>query len=339
MDNRRRVNRSRNTNSSSGSQNGSYGRSVQRRGNNREASQKKNILNFIALVLCCVLFLVTFINMLAPKKSEEAKPKKKDTDPNAISIQTARSIDDLNKMSYPEIDVAGFTTIPGFVPLYVKNQDSEEYSLVSFDTSMNNFTVDAVGYYNGPFFENGSDIVVENAFAAVVTNSSSSIISNGKLILKAGDRQINFTISYLPERSTAVIVNDENTTFQKDAQVSFVSFTGSTATSQDIKDVLDVQTSDGSISVKNITQDSVSDINIYYKNKVKGIYYGGIAYRSYLSYLDPDQQSNLIAQHFSDGLAEIVYYSYTLPVDNSILDGSTVSSAVDGGTDNENNNG
>ena len=317
MDNRRRVRRYRPSNVSSGTQTRTVSRG---RNGSRGGSSKRNLLNFVALVICCGLALAYLISMVIPK----GEKKKENKDPSNMSIQTAKTLDELNKLSYPEVSIAGFSTVPGFVPKYIKNEETGEYSIVSLETSNTNLNIDAVGYYNGPFFENGSDIVVEKAFAIVVTNSGSSIIDNGKLILKAGDRQVNFTINYLPARSTAVIVNDENTTFQKDSEVSFISYTGTTATSMDVKDKLEVTTDNESLFLKNLTQDQIKDINIYYKNKVKGIYYGGIAYRSYLTQIEAASQSNLLAQHYVKDLSEIVYYSYTEPVQSSILDSSTV---------------
>jgi hypothetical protein len=317
MDNRRRVvTRSR---ASSGPA-APRTRTVNRgRRPSKGVPSKKNLLNFVALVLCCGLALAYFFSLVLPKGEKKNESK----DPNEQTIQTAKTLDELGKLSYPEISLAGFSTVPGFMPKYVQDPETKEYSVLSLDTSNTNLKIDAVGYYNGPFFENGSDIVVEKAFAIVVTNSSSSIIDNGKLILKAGDRQINFTINYLPARSTAVIVNDENTTFQKDADVTFISYSGTTTTSQDVKGKIEVTEDTETISLKNLTENELRDVNIYYKNKVKGIYYGGISYRSYLTKLDAGAQSNLLAQHYVKDLSEIVYYSFTEPVESSILDGST----------------
>ena len=95
------------------------------------------------------------------------------------------------------------------------------------------------------------------------------------------DAELAFTLSKLdPVRSESAISD-----FESDASMN--------------DDKIQITTDGGNITVKNISDSPISEMSIYYKYLIDGIYYGGIAFSGKFQDIQPGESVTQTSERFS----------------------------------------
>lgn len=139
---------------------------------------------------------------------------------------------------------------------------------------------DDVGFYSGPFMEDGSDREVEGVASVLVTNRSGQYLDRAELTYEVDGRLARFIVAGLhPGRSAwvleanALAAGEESKYIYIEGTASYLD--GVEPTTPEIT----VSSVEGRLRVVNNTDRTLENVIIYYKNLHEdGAYLGGITY-------------------------------------------------------------
>lgn len=169
------------------------------------------------------------------------------------------------------------------------------------------------GGYAGAFVEDGSNEPVENVTAITLENRGDDYIQLMRFAVTTdnGDRYVFELTTLFPGEKMTVMETDKKAFTGGDfATAEIIAYTPFAAEPSMCEDVFAVETGDGTITVKNISEETVSAGRVFYKNYVNGTYIGGITYMSSFENLEPGASSSLYAAHFSGENSRAVFVTY-----------------------------
>lgn len=172
-------------------------------------------------------------------------------------------------------------------------------------------SVTGMGSYSGPFYEDGSDDEVSEILAVTVKNDSAKYLEYMEFELIIGGKSCAFSLSTLPPGQSAVVLEKNRCEYTAAAaETASVSLCAFFETQPDMQENrFAITLADGIINVENITDSDISeDVLVYYKNKVGGIYYGGITYRVRIEGgVSAGEIRQIPATHFSLNSSEVLF--------------------------------
>ncbi len=150
--------------------------------------------------------------------------------------------------------------------------------------------------------------------AVVAENVSDEDVEYAVLTVKTQNSTLSFNVSALLSGTKAVLLCNESvpgdpdevyTAWQtKDKAV----FKNSPVMNED---KFDISVADGSISIKNISGEDISNnIYIYYKDKKDDLVNGSVTYRTYISGLKADSQTFIKAPEINKDNCQIIFTDY-----------------------------
>lgn len=189
----------------------------------------------------------------------------------------------------------GTAELEGFTPL---DQDNLTQGITLDNADV---TLDAVGIYTGKYVEDGSDTDIENVPAILVTNHGENMIETGEIQLHLGEKGIAvFEMTDIPAGKSALVLDlnkldcVEGVTAEYWAE--FIKFAEDTSLAEDKFDITGTQ---GSLTLKNKTDEEYGVVYAYYKNKLtKDIYLGGITYRATFEQIPAQGEEEAEAIHY-----------------------------------------
>ena len=172
-------------------------------------------------------------------------------------------------------------------------------------------TVIGMGSYTGPFYEDAGDEQVSEILAVTVKNNSDKYLEYIEFELTIGGKSCEFSLSTLPSGQSAVVLEKNRCAYtDATAEGASVSACAFFETQPDMhEDIAALTFADGIINAENISDSDIAgDVRVYYKNKVGGVYYGGITYRVRIEGGIPAGEIRQVpASHFSTNSSEVMF--------------------------------
>ena len=162
--------------------------------------------------------------------------------------------------------------------------------------------------YEGPFLEGRTDTPVSEITALLLYNSGKQEIAQAEVILTAQQELTFFASNIMP--GAHVLVLEKNAAAWQSWEVT--ACTGWTSPPQRPslpEDALQIREVDmGTIALTNTTEETLTDIWIYYKNYLpqSGFYIGGITYLKTVAFIRPGQTVELSLRNYASGYSRIM---------------------------------
>lgn len=167
----------------------------------------------------------------------------------------------------------------------------------------------------GNFLEDGSDEFCENLLAATFRNDADRTIQYMTVNVTIGQEMYAFSFSTVPSGESVIAYEmnkKEAPTDMKDvfAEAEHVAFFQEEPSVYD--DELEIKVADHTVTVKNISSETIDkEISIYYKNWSGNAYVGGITYRLRIAEtLEPGESCNGFASHALETQSKVMFVTY-----------------------------
>ncbi len=178
---------------------------------------------------------------------------------------------------------------------------------------------DEVAVYNGEFVESGKDEPVTNVASMLVTNKSDKYLDYAKLIYEVDGNEAIFILSGLQPGKSAWVLESKG--LKATAESKFVYVNAITAYKDHVVRApkeLDIKYGAGMLMVKNVSDEPLENVVVYYKVVHKdGNYLGGRTYAVSFGSIEPGQSVQKDAGHYKEDWTQIVRVDLTKPTDDN----------------------
>lgn len=162
--------------------------------------------------------------------------------------------------------------------------------------------------FSGEFVEDGSNELVENVAAVLVTNQSEEFLDFCTLQYEINGKEATFIVTGLPAGRSAWVMEDSRMTIAEEANFSYqgcvTSFRDGVVASTD---KISIYSNGNTLIAVNNTQETVKGVFVYYKVlHTDGNFFGGITYSINFGDIEPGKTVQEIAGHYVNGKTEIV---------------------------------
>ena len=187
-----------------------------------------------------------------------------------------------------------------------KNTPSDETDKESYFCTFDSDKIKVItlGAYDGLFVEKGGFDNVTSVAAIKIRNDSGRMIEYAKLSFRVNEyERAEFEIKAVPAGAQALVMEitarqysaDDKYTLINDGESSFAAYCDASMND----DKIQITTDGGNITVKNISDSPISEMSIYYKYLIDGIYYGGIAFSGKFQDIKPGESVTQTSERFS----------------------------------------
>lgn len=190
-------------------------------------------------------------------------------------------------------------------------------SMKPFPWSVSNepLVVSDLGAYSGNYMEDGSDALISNVLMLVVKNTSDKAVEYAEISVDADFAYAKFTVSALPAGESAVVLESAQMVYDPNTEYSLDGIVASYYEDNSFTlhpELFDITGAEGEISVKNISDKSISGpVYVYYKLVKDGFFLGGITYRAVIEDgISAGETAAAQANHYSDEHARLLFVSY-----------------------------
>ncbi len=212
-----------------------------------------------------------------PDAPTGTQTSEKASDPVQTSAQENQGTEDTQAATAPEESTSGQT--PGS---YQGSSGGSASSSISFPytSTLDELKLVAVYDYSGYYIEDGTEDAIDSVAVLEVTNLSDAAIEYATITLIAEAESLHFTVSLLPAGQTALVMEADRKSC-KDSAV--FTYGGSEISSLESLDMCQGQVSittdsSGAVTVTNVSTTDISELRLFYKNRLDtGEYVGGIA--------------------------------------------------------------
>lgn len=231
---------------------------------------KKTLLIVIAVVAVLALALVIWLCTRSgdapetpdtPKTTETAQPSK-DPDLDAPDAQPG---------TVGNGDTSNVTTDTG--------ADTPWTTMMDGDYSIG---IRSLGGYDGLFIEDGSDAEVTGVLALQFTNNGTDAIQYAEYAFQVGNETLCFKLSDLPAGYSAVVLEANRHPYDSAEILKLTDRVVATAESFSFanEQVLVVDNGDDSLTLMNLTNETLPVVRVYYKfyYEAENVFVGGITY-------------------------------------------------------------
>ncbi len=165
--------------------------------------------------------------------------------------------------------------------------------------------------FSGTYVEDGKNEEVENVATILVENRAEVFLDRATVKYKYGGKTATFLVTGLPAGEKCWVM--EAGKLEIDGKHSFEFEDCVSAFKEDAvlsTDKLLVETEDNKVAVKNISDETLNNVCLYYKNMYDdGNFFGGITYMMTFGNLEPEQSLAKESGHYSEN-SKIVRYSF-----------------------------
>lgn len=173
----------------------------------------------------------------------------------------------------------------------------------------NHLYITDIGNYTGAYMEDGSNEVISDVLMIILKNESEQSLQLARISLQYADFTANFEVTNLPAGESAVLLEKERHEYVSDnflqARADNVVFFKEPMSLRE--DKLKISGGKGSITVENLTNETLGEIYIYYKNSSVDLFYGGITYRARVDAgLEPGKSETVMTNHYHSSASTIV---------------------------------
>lgn len=173
----------------------------------------------------------------------------------------------------------------------------------------NRLLITSIGKYAGIYMEDGSDEVVSGMLMLILKNDNEQDLQLARIELEYEDFTAEFEVTNLPAGESVVLL-EKNRQKYVDEEYSSASAKNVVFFPEKMslcQDQLEISVAKGNITVKNLTEDTMGEIYIYYKNSAVDLLYGGITYRAKVDAgLKPGSVASVMTGHYNPDSSTIV---------------------------------
>ena len=243
----------------------------------------------------CVLLMAAL--MTAGALSACSRSEKSDTPSSADEVTTSSQSAESNSQSSQTSDGGSGTSSP--------NQ-SNTADATSADLYCLEFTA-----YSGVYVEDGKNEVVEDVAAILVENRSEQFLDRATITYLYGNKYAYFVVTGLPAGEKCWVLEKNKLTLEEGHSFLFEDCVSAfKADAIRRSDLLETETMDNTITIKNISPRTLENVCVYYKNTFDdGNYLGGITYVVNFGTMEAGSSLTKESAHFSAN-SEIVRFSY-----------------------------
>lgn len=199
----------------------------------------------------------------------------------------------------PEATLIESPIIPGY---------QEISSTFPMDVYNSDVTIRQIGYYTGPFVEDGSNQTKEKVLGVILHNNTNQMMEACLLYMTASDgTQLQFMASAIPANADVFVLESSGYTYQETETYSYADCVVAYVEDwHEYNDIIEVKCINQAFEITNLSDKDLEKVYVCYKNKVNDIYFGGITYRVTFSEVNAQQTYSKDGQHFNM-LSEVVY--------------------------------
>lgn len=274
---------------------------------------RKILTIIISAILICLIGLGIIGYYVEKDKLSEAEKDKIEEQVKQEEKEEEKLTIDVNKLDINQIE--GYT--PGQNLLNENDlQDNIEGVTVGgislpYSIPYKNMEIVSIGEYNGKFIEDGSDDNKDNVLAMVIKNTSDEVIDYGeiKIRIRGTNKTIKFIVTKLKPGASAVVMESTGEV-EFNIQDKYIYINSKVNTVENMplmEDKVDITTNNKKITVKNLSDENLSEVYVYYKTVADGnCYLGGITYRAKFENIKKNKSVTSNTVHFSNTNCEIV---------------------------------
>lgn len=174
--------------------------------------------------------------------------------------------------------------------------------------------IEEVKSYAGKYLEDGSDEIVSNVMALQVKNETEESIQLADMsVADAEGNNYEFRITTLLPGQEMLILENNRVAYDETTEIVSAEITSLALFSEEPdlhENLFDIQTADNLITIKNISEETISAARVCYKNISGDIYIGGITYTVSIPELAPGESVDLPTRHFTEDASEVVFVTY-----------------------------
>ncbi len=167
--------------------------------------------------------------------------------------------------------------------------------------------------YSGAYVEDGSNDVCEDICAVRLLNSSAEHYQYLRFSIKTADgSEYRFAASTLFANATMTVLCEDKAPFSDGEIVS--STLDNCAVFQEAPTVhletVEITYTDGFINAKNLTNDTLTNVYVYYKNTDDDGFFGGITYRASLGDIPAGELTQVDSGNIHARSSKVVFVTY-----------------------------
>ena len=173
----------------------------------------------------------------------------------------------------------------------------------------NNLYITDIGNYTGIYMEDGSDELVTEVLMIVLQNQSDNALQLARISLEYADFTAQFEVTNLPAGESVVLLEKNRHAYVSEDYLN--------ATAENVlffqepmslcEDQVEITGEKGSLQVKNLTDQVLGEVYIYYKNSSADLFYGGITYRARVEAgLKPGATYTVMTNHYYPNACSII---------------------------------
>lgn len=167
--------------------------------------------------------------------------------------------------------------------------------------------VQQISYYEGPFLEDGTDREVVDIPALHLYNAGACEILRTCITVHTSDTAYVFYGEHLPPDATTVLLEKDAKPYRR-GDISACTGWQERGTDTPLQGVQITEVDMGTISVTNLTDNTLRNVRIYYKSWLSppGVYMGGNTYQVVIPVFLPGQTDYLHPDHYAAGYTKVV---------------------------------
>lgn len=163
--------------------------------------------------------------------------------------------------------------------------------------------------YEGAYLEDGSEEAVTDVAALILENTGTIGIEYAQIILVQNGRELSFDATYIPPKSTILLLEENKQPYSDAAVTSCRCRTVIPGVFDCAERTVEVkETGMCTLEVTNLTEQTLSGVRIYYKHHEgpNDLYVGGITYSTVIPDLEPGETRSVTPYRYASGYAQVV---------------------------------
>lgn len=262
----------------------------------------------IALIIVGILLVGILAGGIILRGGNAEQDKSKKTD-ETLEITTNKDV--LDNQEEVEPDKNEMTGSSETRSQNGKIVPSDQASFLAFPREITGtqLVIQEVQAYSGSFVEDGSNDEMANIVAILVKNTGSDCVEYGEIRMESGETEHVFTFSLLESGESCVVLEETAASFSGNNYTSCSAQVVAMETREMSEDSVKVtETKNGALQIKNISDEKIPCIRIFYKNysEEDGVYIGGIAYNAKVTGLDAGYTQLVNPSHYVAGQSKVL---------------------------------
>ena len=173
-----------------------------------------------------------------------------------------------------------------------------------------NIEVSGFGKYMGSYVEDGTDEYVENVMKIVLENRGQTYLQSAAVTIN--DRYV-FEITSLFPGETVMVLEKNRSAYEEGMEITSADIENAAIFHEAptmCEDILKIDVEGSLFTISNVGENGFPGGKLFFKNKLKDQYLGGITYFITLPELAQGQEIQLSSAHFQEGDSELLFVTY-----------------------------